>query len=173
MIGFVVEGPSDEKVVKEICRKLTIRAEPRLMRGGYNPRRSQALSKMLLSGGCDKVIVLKGSHSSDPLRVRREIESKQRFTEKVRLCIVVHAIESWLIADENAIGDYLGIRIEKIGDPETCCKPEELLEKIFEKKGREYYKNGRDPAEIAKGLSLSEVAEKCASFREFSELLKK
>ncbi len=169
----MVEGSSDEKVVQEINRKLAIKAEIRLMRG-YNLSKAKRYARLLLSQGCKKIIILKDSHSSDPSEVRKEVEDERgldKFDKDVKVCIVVHAIESWLLADEAAIGDYLGIEVGKVHAPEDICDPAKSLEDIFKKAGSEYYKNGKDPAEVAKRLSLKKVQDKCLSFNEFRKLL--
>lgn len=151
MIGFVVEGRSDRSAVYEICRKLNLKTKEsfiRPIRGGFNPRRVKSHAEDLLSGGCEKVIILRDSHSSDPLEKREEVKEKLqrvelKIREGVKLCIVVHAIESWFLADEKAIGDYLGIKVREIHNPENICKPDERLEGIFKAKERSYLKGGK------------------------------
>ena len=166
MIGFVTEGPSDKSIVQEICRQLGIRTDVRRMRGN-NFGKARALSARLFDAGCKKVIILKDLHTSTP----SEIEGKFRgegFQSQVSLCIVVKAIESWLLADEKALSDYLGSEVEAISNPEDISEPDELLEDIFRReKGRSYIKGGRDPDEIAKRLRLRIVEKKCPSFKEF------
>lgn len=171
MIGIIVEGISDMRVIRGIRGKLSTEVEIRKM-NGWRPAKIEARIKELLFRGCEKVIILKDSHSRDPSGVRREIERKLEFGGKVKLCVVTHAIESWLLADERAIGDYLSTEVKEISEPENICKPDEILEEIFSRKDKHYYKGGREPAEIARRLDLEKVIGKCSSFREFSEIIR-
>lgn len=174
MIGFVVEGSSDKKVIEEICKKIHVKPEIRHKRpgGGISPRKTESYAKDLLyKKSCKKVIILKDSHCSDPAEVERKTRDKIKFNENVKICIVVHAIESWLLADEEAIGDYLSSKIKEIHNPENACKPEEVLGGIFKKNGREYLKGGEDPREIAKRLRLEKVIKKCPSFIKFKQFI--
>ncbi|MDI6886471.1 MAG: DUF4276 family protein, partial [archaeon] len=121
-------------------------------------------------------VILKDSHCSDPQEKERNLEGRLRdlgvsFDGNISVCIVVHAIESWLLADEDAIGDYLGTKIKEIHNPENACKPEEILDEIFKKNGREYLKGGEDPREIAKRLRLEKVIKKCPSFIKFKTFI--
>jgi hypothetical protein len=184
MIGFVVEGPSDEKIIQEISRKLRINAEIRRPTRGekiQSPKKTSSYTKDLLYKGCEKVIILKDSHSSNPIKVEEDLRNKlkeeslkDKMDKNVKICIVVHAIESWLLADEKAVGNYLNVRIEKIRNPESIYNPSEKIDKIFKKfKGykRKYYKGGEDPREIAKRLDLENIMEKCPSFKKFVGIL--
>ena len=166
MIGVVTEGPSDKNVVQEICRKERIRSTFRLMRGN-NFTKAKRYSISLFHDGCNKVIVLKDLHRS----TSSEIETKfieVELTGEVKLCIAVRAIESWLLADEWAFSDYLGIKVKTVHNPEEILKPDEFLNNIFKKtKDRPYIKGGKDPAEIAKRLRLNVVEKRCPSFKEF------
>lgn len=178
MIGFIVEGRSDEKVVEEICRKLQVQPKIKQMRKAINPRKAKAFADLLLDLSCEKVIILKDSHCSTPTKI--EINLRDRLIEEslrdkidreVRICIVVHAIESWLLADEEAIGDYLRSKVKGIHNPENECKPEDVLDEIFKKNNREYLKGGEAPREIAKRLSLENVIKKCPSFIKFKTFI--
>ncbi len=178
MIGFIVEGRSDEKVVEEISKKLRVFPKIKKMGKTISPRKAKAFAEFLLDMDCEKVIILKDSHCSNPtkieenLRNRLEEESlRDKINGNVKICIVVHAIESWLLADEEAIGDYLGAKIKGIPNPENACKPEEVLDEMFKKNGMEYLKGGEDPREIAKRLRLENVITKCPSFIKFKQII--
>jgi len=171
LIGFVTEGLSDKNIVQEICKKDGIKSAFRRMRGN-NLNKAKRLAHLLLSGGCKKVILLKDLHSSTSSEIKKKFE-KTEFTDKVKLCIAVRAIESWLLADEKALSDYLGSEVEQVQNPEDISKPDELLDDIFRKeKGRAYLKGGMDSAEIAKRLRLNVVQKRCSSFKEFMAVVK-
>ncbi len=92
-------------------------------------------------------------------------------TGGLHICMVVHAIESWLLADEEAISDYLGSKVKELRDPENECKPEEVLEELFKRTGKVYLKGGDAPGEIARRLKLEKVVTKCPSFKNFKALI--
>lgn len=166
MIGFVTEGGSDVSVVREICQKVGIKTQFRRMRGN-NLGKGKRLADLLSAAGCKKVIILKDLHRSTP----SEIDTKFReagLEGEAKLCIVVKAIESWLLADEKALSDYVGSEVKRVHNPEDISKPDEFLDGIFKKeKGRAYLKGGKDPSEIAKKLRLRVVEKRCPSFKEF------
>jgi 5S rRNA maturation endonuclease (ribonuclease M5) len=177
MLGVIVEGPSDEKVIREITNKLGITAEIRMSRRGakiQSPKKTKSFVDLLHD--CDKIVILKDSHCSDPEEIESNLGKRLRelglaFDGNIRICIVVHAVESRLLADEDAIGDYLGSKVKEVHNPENACKPEEILDGIFKKNGREYLKGGEAPREIAKRLRLEKVIKKCPSFIKFKAFI--
>ncbi|HUV01931.1 MAG TPA: DUF4276 family protein [Desulfobacteria bacterium] len=179
MIGFIVEGPSDEKVVEEICRKLQVQPKIKQMRKAINPRKAKVFAEFLLGLDCEKVIILQDSHCSDPAKIEGNLKGRlieeslrDKMDREVKICVVVHAIESWLLADEEAIGDYLRSKVRGIHNPENECKPEEVLDEIFKRHDEQkYLKGGEAPREIAKRLSLDRVIEKCPSFIKFKTFI--
>jgi hypothetical protein len=178
MIGVIVEGASDEKVIREITHKLGVTVAIRRSKRGakiQSPTKTKTFAVELL-GHCEKVIILKDSHCSDPHEKERALEEKLKdlglsFDGTVRICMVVHAIESWLLADEEAIGDYLRSKVRGIYNPENECQPDEILAEIFKKTGRDYLKGGEAPRELAKRLSLDSVIKKCPSFIKFKTFI--
>ncbi len=173
MIGFVVEGPSDKKVIYEVCRTLSIETKKKFVRpmDGNRLKRAKKHSVEMLSSGCKKVVILKDLHQYESSEINQKF-NETRFPEGAKLCIVVKAIESWILADERAIGDYIGSNVKEIHNPESIPEPDKYLNKIFKKgKEREYKKGGQDSAEIAKRLDLEAVERKCPSFREFRQVV--
>jgi hypothetical protein len=180
MIGVIVEGESDEKVIREITQKLGVPAKIRRSRRGatiQNPRKTGSYVVDLLSD-CEKVVILKDSHCSDPHE--KEEKLRERLQEEgllvdgdLHVCIVVHAIESWLLADEEAIGDYLSSKVREIHNPENECKPEEVLDELFKRYGKVYLKGGDAPGELARRLNLEKVSHKCPSFKKCKALIEK
>ena len=173
-----MEGTSDEKVVEEICRKLQVQPKIKRMRKAINPRKAKAFAELLLGMDCERVIILQDSHCSSPVKVEENLRNrlieeslKAKIDREVKICIVAHAIESWLLADEEAIGDYLRSNVRGIYEPENECKPDEVLNELFKKHGRDYFKGGEAPREIAKRLSLERVTKKCPSFIKFKTFI--
>lgn len=173
MTGFIVEGPSDEKAIYEIAKKLPVRTERKLIRvmdgNKLNKAKRYALDLMYL--GCRKVILLKDSKGA-PSKVKDRFLS-MGFETVVSLHLVVKEIESWFLADEEALGDYLRTRIKAVSEPERIDQPKEYLGQIFKESRREaYFEGGKDPAEIARRLNLRRVESKCPSFKEFRQKIK-
>jgi len=178
----VVEGPSDEKVVKELAVRLgETGVETRLVRG-QNPRKTVSLARFLEGRGCHKILLVRDTHCRDPAKTMENfsVELKQnglnaRLAGKTRICIIASAVESWLLADEAAIGDYLGVDAEPIDNPETIHNPDEVLDEVFKRNrtyNRGYLKGGIDPMELAKRLNVQKLREKCAYFRHFEEMIR-
>ena len=177
MIGVIVEGGSDEKVIREIAHKLGVRVEVRRSKRGatiQSPRKTK--SYVDLFSDCEKVVILKDSHCSDPHAKEENLRGRlQRegllVDGDLHICMVVHAIESWLLADEEAISDYLGSKVKELRNPENECKPEEVLEERFKRTGRVYLKGGEAPGELARRLKLEKVVTRCPSFKKFKTLI--
>ncbi|RLG71402.1 MAG: hypothetical protein DRO11_04540, partial [Methanobacteriota archaeon] len=107
-IGFVVEEPSDEKIISEIVRRLGVQPDMRVVRG-KNDRKIRVFAEMLLEGGCEKVVVVKDGDClelEDVEEERNKIRSRLGL-QGVEVCVVVDEIEAWLLADEKAISNYV------------------------------------------------------------------
>lgn len=134
-MGVIVEGESDEKVIRDITHKLGVNAEIRRSKRGakiQSPTKTRSYVLDLLHD-CDRIVILKDSHCSDPEEKESNFEKRLRelglsLDGNISVCIVVHAIESWLLADEEAISDYLGSKVKEVHNPENACKPEEILD---------------------------------------------
>src|SRR6266511_3907459 len=113
----------------------------------------------LYAEGVGKVVALKDSHCrTDVDAYRHEVLERLNNVEGLEICLVVHAIESWLLGDANAVGEYLGTKVKPIADPEKLCKPEEELGHIFRLRGRTYVKRADAPG-IASGINRKLVSE--------------
>ncbi|MBT9159752.1 MAG: DUF4276 family protein [Dehalococcoidia bacterium] len=172
MIGYVVEDNAQEKAVIELTKKMGIRTPGKLIRVMKGNRLEKGCKHVqdMLSRGCAKVIVLKDMEGAP-----RDLEERFRekgFPPQARLLVIVREIETWFLADEDALEDYLGIRVKSFPKPEGIPDPKGKLNHIFEKargKGSGYHEAGTDPAEIAKRLRLKVVERKCPSFRKFKK----
>lgn len=170
MIGIISEGKSDRGVIEEICQKVGIRIKHKLMRGN-NFDKAKALAPLLFDEGCKRVIVLKDLHRATALEIETRYK-KAGLGSDIKLCIVLKAIESWLLADEMALSEYLGSRINPVNNPEELPKPDEYLNDLFRRiKGRQYFKGGEDPIEIARRASINFIEKKCSSFQVFMKLI--
>jgi len=165
-VGLVVEDKYPE-AIEEISKKLGVKPIIRRQRGRINVRKASAFANELLRS-CEKVIIL-GDADCDE---RRERERLQRIYEhlpeglrrSVHICIIVHELESWLLADENAISRVLGKNVKPVKNPESIHDAKEYLEGLFEKGGKKQHLLAE---EIAKHVNVEKLKEKCASFADF------
>ncbi len=181
MKGLIVEGPPDRAFVLELARRL--RASVKVRMAGRGWRKIAAYVRELLTSGCDKVMVLLDSHCSDPEAWLRFISEKLRQQGlgqyidggRLRLCAVVHALEAWLLADENALAALLGSEVEVRVSPGESCRPDEELGRVFcwaTGSRKRYNKGLRNVRELARRLSLEEVSRKCPSFADLVAFLR-
>lgn len=165
-VGIIVEEPSAVGFVKKIAEKLGIHLQIIVAKGREKLRKKLKAYTALLAD-CEKIIALVDSHCSDPL----EIEKKFRFARDIEVCVIVHAIESWLLGDKNALARVLrNSQIRTPQNPETFCKPEEELTRLFQRHGKKYLKS-RDAQIIAELIELEAVTNKCPSFQRFKTTL--
>ena len=165
-VGLVVEDKYPE-AIEEISKKLGVKPIIRRQRGRISVKKASAFAKELLRS-CEKVIIL-GDADCDE---RRERERLQRIYEhlpeglrrSVHICIIVHELESWLLADENAISRVLGKNVKPVKNPESIHDAKEYLEGLFEKGGKKQHLLAE---EIAKHVNVEKLKEKCASFADF------
>ncbi|MCS4542454.1 MAG: DUF4276 family protein [Euryarchaeota archaeon] len=167
--GIIVEGPSDEKVIKEIATRLGIPIRVRVAKG-----KPELLKKMdsyaLLLRECEKVIALIDSHCTEISKVEDEVTRARKNSQReIKICIVRHAIEAWFLADENALGEFVE-NPTAISNPEEICKPDEEIEKLFRNSGKEYLKT-RDALKLINKINFTSVERKCESFKSFLKLL--
>lgn len=142
------------------------------------PEKLAALIKSINREKKAKFIVCVDSECTPPQITERNLDRCKKYLKQKRLVVnfvvVVHALETWLAADEEAIRTVL-----KPKDPikihtnlESECRPEELLKETFKRGGKEFNKSMHD-LEIAKRANVTKIAQRCQSFRKFQEVLQK
>ena len=94
--------------------------------------------------------------------------------ESVHICIIVHELESWLLADENAISKRLGKNVRAVPNPESIHDAKEYLEELLEEAGKKYSTKylPKLKREIAKHVNVEKLREKCASFADFEGMVR-
>ncbi|MBS7250509.1 MAG: DUF4276 family protein [Candidatus Freyarchaeota archaeon] len=170
-IGLIVEDRYPE-AIKKICEKIGINTEIRRQRGRINVRKAASHAKTLLNT-CEKVIILPDAHCN-PQREKERVSKvysnlPQELKGRVKICVIVHEIESWLLADENSLSQHLKFD-SKIAHPEEICNAKEYLEQIFKKSGKTYLTSMAK--EIATQIDINKVSQKCPSFKNFIEIAK-
>jgi hypothetical protein len=176
-IGAVVEGSSDEDVIRAILKSLSkklnasLSLKVKVARGGKikNKRILEKSVWHLKVRGCQRVMVLIDSHCN-PSDIRNDFEG---YIESIggELFVVKHAIESWLLADVDAISTVLMSRIkEKIPKLEECHEPKEVLKGIFKKYANRDYVEVKDAGKIAEKADVN-IMEKYSNFKDFMNSL--
>lgn len=112
-----------ETLVKIVADRLRIRIKTRIARGRGNLRDKIVSYAYELSRYCNKVLAVVDSHCSDPHVVQRDFRnSSASGTINIQICVVVHAIESWLLADSQALTKKLRTRtLRTPTNPETSA----------------------------------------------------
>lgn len=186
-IGLFVEGPTDKKVIPILVRKIlaapTGKIVSRVVPQGdlLNPRKIQSyIEKDLLLEHRDltRLIICRDSECTNPKQIEQDFRPVERELQRlklkipVRLCVVVHALESWLMSDAESLKNFLGgartLRIPK--NSESLCKPKETLRKLFRKANRDYNPL-RDYPKIAEMANVERIAQNNVSFDRFRKLL--
>ena len=166
-VGLVVEDKHTE-AIKEISKKLGIKPIIRRQRGRISVKKASAFANELLRS-CEKVIILGDADCNEEGEQKRlqEIYKSlpEGLRESVHICIIVHELESWLLADENAISKRLGKNVRAVPNPESIHDAKEYLEELFEEVGEKYLT--KFGGEIAKHVNVEKLREKCASFADF------
>ena len=165
-VGLVVEDKYPE-AIEEISKKLGVKPIIRRQRGKISVKEASAFAEELLRS-CEKVIILGDADCNE----EGERERLQRIygllpeglRERVHICIIVHELESWLLADENAISRVLGKNVKPVENPESIHDAKEYLEGLFEKGGKKQHLLAE---EIAKHVDVEKLRRKCASFADF------
>jgi len=183
--GLIVEGPFDqamyEALIPRICgtevsvRTLKCRGVDRLMKKFHFFL--QALEHVWQGGPVDKALVIRDADDEDPSAIETEMARRiQRmeyvFPRGVKLCIVRRAMESWLLADAQAINTVAqargGRKIQEVQQtPEEIHDPKGKLRSVLSEARLPY----TEPvcAEIASHLRIDHLEYRCPSFRAFKQ----
>jgi hypothetical protein len=164
-VGIIVEGSDDKAVLEHILRRLGVQAKIRVARGSGNlKRKASSYCKILRCSGCDKIVIIRDLNCMDYDSVAREFSAC--LAADTRLCIPIHELESWLLADQNTLSNLLRSQISQISTPENIHDAKSKIKEIFERSGRTYIPS-RDLPQIAERLDLGAVRTKCRSFASF------
>ncbi len=171
-VGIIVEGPSDKLVVHALLRSMQVEPIVRVAGGAKILTAPRWMVPRMFAEGAAKVIALKDSHChTDVDAYRSQVLKQIGRIDGLMVCVVVHAIESWLLGDMDAVGAYLGSSLKVIHNPEKYCKPDEELNHFFRSRGRSYVKRLDAPA-IATRIHSDLVNQRCPSFGAFIDSIR-
>jgi hypothetical protein len=135
------------------------------------------LEKVLLGRPVDKALVIRDSDRKEPLAIRTRMEGKidergYAFPRGMKLCAVRRTMETWLLADAQAITAVAlargGRQVQEVqGTLEDIEDPKQKLRSLLSEAGLRY----TEPvcAEIASHLRIDHLEYRCPSFRTFRQ----
>ena len=183
--GLIVEGPYDkamyEALIPRICeRNVCFKTRScggvgRLMKSFHGLLRD--LEHVVRGGPVDKALVIRDSDGKEPLAIRTRMEGKidergYAFPRGVKLCVVRREMETWLLADAQAINIVAqnrgGRQIQEVQETlEEIHDPKAKLRSVLSEAKLPY----TEPvcAEIASHLRIDHLEYRCPSFRTFRQ----
>ena len=181
--GLIVEGPYDEAVYPILVRRLTSPNTDLIVRpcGGVSklkrafPSYLQEFLYAVQGNPVEKALVIRDSGGKESAALERQMAERIRnrhypFPKGIQFCAVQRAMETWLLADANAIN---AVALTRHGRPITEVR--ETLEDIADPKDRlkrllSQAKLDYDPEvcrEIAAEVRIETLRYRCRSFRSF------
>lgn len=183
--GLIVEGPFDqamyEALIPRICERdlsfktLLCEGKDGLMKNF--PGFLRILEKVLLGKPVDKALVIRDSDRKDPSAIETEMARRiQRmeyvFPLGVKFCVVRREMETWLLADAQAINIVAltrgGRQIQEVqGTLEDINDPKAKLRSVLSE--ARLHSTDVVCAEIASHLRIDHLEYRCPSFRTFRQ----
>ncbi len=172
-VRVLCEGISDKESLQEIFKKENLRKK--VIKFDSRSRLLKKVNKYIFNYNekVDIFIILVDSHCTDPLVTFNEVHNSIELSniEKVRIHIIKHALETWFLAEENAIKERFGINFKTISNPETICKPDETLKELLRRAGIIKYQKSIHAKAISKMLNIENLRNKSENFSSFISLI--
>lgn len=183
--GIVVEGNYDKIALSEIIRKcisndIEILAYTCASKGPLMNKFKGFLELFNLQHTkqgmtIDKVLVIRDADNKNPVELMEKMGNKiagRTYRFEVKFVIIVQELETWLLADEEAIS-----RVTQTRSGKTVARVNEDLESIIQPKERLYklLSDAHVPyteavaQEIAKESDISKIEYRCPRFKEFHQ----
>jgi hypothetical protein len=129
-------------------------------------------------GQAAKIIICVDSECTAPEITERNLGPCKKAIRDLKIktpvdfLVIVHALETWLAADEEALHNALNAKraIKTAGNLEMECRPVSILKEVYRKYGREFIKS-KDDLIIAGHADPAQIAKRCSSFRRFQQIL--
>jgi hypothetical protein len=181
-IAIFVDGPSDRDTLKILTRKLLAERKPTpglefrvLPRGDFfSSSKISAYLAYLCRTHPDvrKAILCLDCECTPTEEVQPKLSDVQRETRREHpslnptFVLKVHALEGWLACDRQALREVLGTDPTGYPEPESVCKPKELLATVFKKANKEF-DYMRDDPQLAQEIDIETLCRSSPSFCEF------
>jgi len=194
-VGFIFEcGPNgaDKKVCEHLVREffpdVTIVASRTMSNKMDLVMDCGKVAKSLVESGCELVVVLWDEQPRwgqlekevpcevDVANIRRSLRSNSLDDGRVRLVCIRQELETWLLADTDAISTFLSrkkpFKCSAVKRPEAVTNPKQRLSKIFsEAKFSQQYRDLDHAEGVARSIRSLDRLRKVQSLRRFEELL--
>jgi hypothetical protein len=183
--GLIVEGPYDEAFYGSLIPRMSNANQPIVTRpcGGVAnlmkqfPALLRDLEHFLAGRPVDKALVIRDSKGPDAETPRRKMAEKvtgrmYNFPRGIHLCVVRREMETWLLADTDAINAVAASRggrqvADVTGILEDVQDPKGMLRSLLSQAGIDY--TPAVCAEIASKLSMERFEYRCPSFHVFKQ----
>ena len=181
--GIVIEGNYDEVALTELIKKCLssdVEIIPRPC-GGKDRLMNKfpgflELFRYANQGGhVDKVLVIRDADNKNVAEILERMESKiggRIYPFEVKFVIIVQALETWLLADEEAISRVTQSRSGRTvsgvnEDLESIVRPKDRLEQMLSEARVPY--TDKVAEEIARESDISRIEYRCPKFGEFRQ----
>ncbi len=183
--GIVVEGPYDVATFPELIKRILARDVPIISRPCYGKDKLKkdllvhlrALQSELEGRGVEKALVIRDSGGKNAKDVEAQLTQKIAtrawpFSHGVHVCIIRREMETWLLADVEAINSVARTRggrevVEVQGTLEDFEYPKEKIKELLSKARLDYTE--QVCTEIARLLSLETLRYRSPSFCTFEQ----
>jgi hypothetical protein len=184
--GIITEGIYDSAVYEAIIKKLSPGIPIKALECGGRfglmkkfPGLLKVFEYQLAEGPVEMAVVTQDADGKNPEEIEVQMASRiagreYPFALGVRFFAVSQALESWLLADVNALNAVSlrrrGKRVTKSHDaPEALFRPKEDLRRLLSDHKLDY--TSELAREIAQEIDLNKLSEACPRFRVFSRLV--
>ena len=177
--GIVVEGGYDAVTLAEIIKKcllseIEIIARPCGNKSSLMRKFPGFLEEFRYANQgthVNKALVIRDADCKDPDELLEKMGSKitsRNYPFEVKFIIIVQELETWLLADEDAVSRVTGKTISRVNeDLQSIIQPKEKLKKILSD-GRVAY-TAEVAREIAKESDLLKIEYCCPGFKKFRQ----
>jgi hypothetical protein len=185
-IAIFVEGQSDKQTIGILAKKLLSDRSPKpgleflfLPRGDFFSapkvsaqlkvvhQRHPDIGKVILCLDCE--CTPKEDIQPQLTKVQEEVRQNHPSLNPT-FVLKVHALESWLASDPQALREVLGTDPTDYPNPENVCKPKELLETVFRKANKEF-DYMRDDPRLAQEIDIESLCRASPSFSKFRKAI--
>jgi hypothetical protein len=179
-VGIIAEYQSDVDVLIGIIRQ--IKPDSAFDRctcsgSGRLVSKCNAFSEVLFKKGCTHLVIVRDSDGEDSVTLKNQIKKalKKSAISNHIIVVAVHEIESWLLADIEAIHKSFSAGTanlsKQITSPEEIPDPKRYLKKLVRKQYKMPYMNTVHNKKIAEQIDVSKIRIKCPSFCELFDFI--
>lgn len=179
--GLVVEGAYDEVVLAELIRKCVTDQTEIVARSCGGPIMNkfpgllESFRYVKQGTHVDKALVIRDANGNDPIELIQIMRGKianRQYPFPVKCVVIVRALETWLLADDEAISqvtqEYASRTVASINETlETLPNPKERLKQLLA--GVAY--TSEVARKIATAVDIERLKYRCPGFGRFQEAI--